>query len=229
MSTNKKLFSAGSDEWLQARLNYVTATEIGSLFKCGSKGIDKLMEEKLDPPEKIKNEFMLIGNILEPAVIESFRIRMGINVQPAHPNKTLFMWHDKARLSATPDAKLDYKDKFYNVECKTTGSKCPDRAEQNFLKWENGVPVHYAMQVHAQMAVTGARHSLIGCMGYIYPLPFVVYEITYNQEIEELMLEEVNKFWDCLENDKLFEHDSDKIKRIKKLIDDNQELVYIYK
>jgi predicted phage-related endonuclease len=221
-----KLFTQGSEEWLRERLKYITATEVACLFRMGNQSVAKLMESKLDPPEKIKNEFMTIGNILEPAVIESFRVRMNLNVQPAHPDKVVFMAHDDIRLSVTPDGKLDHNGEFYIIECKTTGSKDVDKARENFEKWKDAVPVSYALQVQAQLMVAGVDKALIGCMGYIFPLPFVVYEINKNERIQEILTEEVTRFWDCLENNKMFKYNKDYIDEVKKLLAESEEMIY---
>lgn len=219
-------FKPQSKEWLNARLKYITATESACLFEMGNKSIAKLMEEKLTPPEPIKNEFMTIGIILEPAVIESFRVRMGLPVEPAHPTDTVFITHNEHRLSATPDGKLEHEGEFYVVECKTAGSKCPERAMQNVAKWKDQCPIHYMIQVHTQLAVTGADKALIGVMGYTYPLPFIAYEITKSEEITKMLFEEADRFWHCLENDELFEVNKKYKRKLKKLLDEHAELVY---
>lgn len=219
-------FKPQSKEWLEARLKYITATESASLFELGNKSVAKLMEEKLSPPEPIKNEFMTIGIILEPAVLESFKVRMGLNVLPAHSTETVFVTHNTHRLSATPDGKLIHGGEYYLIECKTAGSKCPERAFKNVEKWKTQCPINYMIQVQTQLAVTGVDKALIGCMGYVYPLPFVVYEIKRCEEITQMLFAEADRFWDCLENDKLFTVDKEKKRRLKKLIDLSAEMVY---
>lgn len=219
-------FKPQSTEWLAARLKYVTATEAASLFELGNKSVSKLMEEKLLPPTPIKNEFMTIGIILECAVLESFKVRMGVDVQPAHPTDTVFMTHNTHRLSATPDGKLEHEGKFYIVEAKTAGSKCPERAMTNVLKWKDQCPINYMIQVQTQMAVTGIDQALIGVMGYNYPLPFIVYKLDRSEEITQMLFEEADRFWDCLENDKMFEINKQYKRKLKKLLDSHSELVY---
>lgn len=221
-------FDGPNEEWKTLRRQYITATEAASCFQIGNKSIAAIAQEKIEPVEFQKNEYMLIGNILEPSVLKAFELRMGINAQPAHPSKIVFVTHDTTRLAATPDGKyICDEGKFHLIECKTTGSKDPIKARQNFEKWRTEVPKHYALQVHTQMVVTGARHAFIGCMAYNYPLPFIAYAIHHDPRIEELLLEEVDRFWNCFDNNKVFHINSTKKKEMISLLKSTEELVYV--
>jgi len=115
------LFDGPNDEWKALRREYITATEASSLFQLGNQSIAAVAQGKLEEVTIAKNEYMLIGNILEPAVLKAFELRAGIKAEPAHPEKVVFVTHDKVRLAATPDGK--YKD--YNGKSRrTTPSRC---------------------------------------------------------------------------------------------------------
>lgn len=222
-------FDSPNEEWKAIRRQYITATEAAALFQLGNQSIAAVAQDKLFPGEPVpKNEYMLIGNILEPAVLKAFELRAGIKAYPAHPDKIVFVAHDSSRLSATPDGKYrDADGKFYVVECKTTGSENPERAVANFVKWQTEVPKNYAIQVHTQMAVTGAKAGYIGCLLYLYPVPFIAYYIEHDAELEGLILEETDRFWKCIEQDKAFYPSKAKRARVIELLSKTQHLVHL--
>ena len=131
---------------------------------------------RIPPPEE--NEFMRIGNIIEPAIAKIYMDREQIEIYPweetcVHPT---FKW-----LIAHPDY-------YYNddagkpiclIEIKNVG------ARQRF-RWEDGVPVHVVAQCVLQSLLTGInRVEVVAYFGgndlEIYPL-----KITSKQQ-ESLM------------------------------------------
>tara|TARA_Y100000310_G_scaffold239682_1_gene243389 strand:+ start:24320 stop:24982 length:663 start_codon:yes stop_codon:yes gene_type:complete len=213
------LFDSPNEEWLQLRKNYITATEMACLFKMGYKSAGKLMEEKMTLDHRIiKNEYMIIGNILEPAVLNCFKYRMGMDVGPAHPSKIVMLTDDEHRISSTPDG-VFYTDSGHQlIECKTTHRKIDE--------WLDKLPDNYNIQVHVQLLTADLDVCMIGCMQYEYPLPFVAYKVKRNKRIDAILQKEAKRFWDCFDNDKVFEADLELKKELKILLAESCELVY---
>jgi putative phage-type endonuclease len=197
-------FTDTNHEWRETRRKYITATEMASLFQLGNKSVTKLIEDKICPPEIIKNEFMTIGNILEPAVLKAFQIRCGIDARPACPDSVVMVTDEVHRIAATPDGKYFDGWDWHLIECKTTGSADLNKAKENFNKWKREIPIHYLVQVHTQMLVTGVPSAYIGCLSYFYPLPFIAYKIEASAEVQSLMREAAQRFWQCFENDEIY-------------------------
>ncbi len=225
---NVYYFDSPNEEWLALRKKYLTATESASLFQLGNKSIMAVAKEKIEPVSIQKNEFMLIGNILEPAVLNSFKLRLNMDVKPAHESKIVMVTDEFSRLSATPDGKyIDDSNRWHLIECKTTGSADPIKAVVNFNKWYEGVPKHYAIQVHTQMAVTGIKSAYIGCILYQYPLPLIVYKIDFHETVHNLLLGEAQRFWDCFDNNKIFHINAAYKHKMLKCLDESASLVFV--
>jgi len=75
--------------------------------------------------------------------------------------------------------------------------------------------------------VTRAKAGYIGCMLYQYPLPFVAYYMEHHPEIEELILEETDRFWNYMEQDKPFFASRTKRDKMVELLTKTQHLVHM--
>lgn len=218
-------FKAGSQEWLDCRRKYLTGTEVGCLFKgCGFKSWTKILEEKIEPLPPYDNPFMKIGRILEPAVLNAFKINMGISAKPVgSDDEVVMVVRESPPLSCSLDG---ITDDGIIVEAKTTGSKDYDKAVENIRKWEAGVPKQYLSQVHAQLILTETEIAYVGVLGYVYPLPFIAYEVRTTDEIREMILFAVDSFWDTLVNEAEYRVTEKIIEDYKKAIDSSARLLY---
>jgi putative phage-type endonuclease len=193
----KKLkFKNGSPEWLRIRMAHVTATDIASLFGLNPyKSANKVYKSKLVPEPAIDNIYMREGRIYEPAVFQALYME-GIEAEQPGNGEVLMMIHDDCKLSASLDGTVIKDGKMYVVEAKTTRGK--------IMSWYEQAPPYYVLQVYAQITVTGYSGGLLACLGLDSPSPLIVYYIKPNEEIQALMVEEVNRFWECIKENKEF-------------------------
>lgn len=226
MSNGKKgkeiIFEVGSLEWLEARVQNVTATEVASLFGLNKyKSANALMKDKVSP-KKIWSQHIRRGRILEPAVLQALREDMGWDVALyGGTDGVSFYQYGDARLSATPDGMLlnGKGDVTALVELKTASNVRMD-------DWDYTVPVHYALQVHAQMMCVDVDKAYIACLGAFDPFPLIVYEIRYDQHIVDKIELLVNKFWDCFDKKQKFEVDKMLKKDVTELLRMGSKRVY---
>ena len=209
-----------SVEWLAARMNFVTATEVAALF-----GLNKytsplqLQKDKLMPKEAINNQYIRMGKILEDAVLKAFDVDLGIKAQPIHSNKVVIYNLKDVKLSATPDGVFEHGDKKGLVECKSTSIK-------NFMTWEIEPPISYVLQCHAQLLCTGEEHNLLGCLATSAPMDFTAYHIKRDDEVNSLLIEEVNRFWECMHNEERFKVNTKHKQRIQEILPSTYKFLY---
>lgn len=215
-------FDPGCNEWLDKRTKYITATEVASLFSMNpSKGPKKVLKDKIEPPIRRDNKFMRAGRLLEPSVILAMQ-EAGLPAEAADPSKTVFVTHDKVKLAASMDAKMNVKEGFHIVECKTTSMK-------KFDEWEVKVPHHYALQIQTQLLVSGVDKGLIACLSYEFPFPLVIYEVRKSERIQGLILEETNRFWDCYKKGIDYVTNKEYTKEIRGILNEYEKLLLIYR
>jgi predicted phage-related endonuclease len=209
-----------SVEWLAARMNFVTATEVSMLF-----GVDKynsptqLQRNKIIPKEAIKNKYIRMGILLEDSVLKAFRYDLGIDAQPIHNSKVVIYNLKDVKLSATPDGVFKHGDKKGLIECKSTSIK-------NFRNWEIEPPISYVLQCHAQLLCTGEEHNLLGCIATSDPMDFTAYHIKRDDEVNALLIEEVNRFWECMHNEEKFNVNIKHKKRIQEILPSTYKFLY---
>lgn len=223
---NKIQFKAQSQEWLDFRKKHITGTEVACLFRgMGFKSAAAIMKEKLEPPELFDNRFMKIGRILEPAVLNAFKLNLGIDAQPpCEGDNVTVLVHDKVPLSCTLDG---VTPEGFVIEAKTTGGTTVEKAQANVEKWLDHVPYNYALQIHTQMLLAGTETGYIGVLGYFYPVPFIAYKVTRNRFVEKCIIRAVELFWESFhDEDKLFSIPAHIPGELKKALDSSAELVY---
>lgn len=221
----KHEFTAQSQEWLEFRRQNITGTEVACLFKgMGFKSASKIMEEKLSPPESFDNRFMHIGRIMEPAVLNAFKLLLNIDAQPASEgDKVTVLRHPELALSCTLDG---VTSEGHVVEAKTTGGVTIEKAMANVGKWVDHVPYNYALQVHTQMILAEADTGYIGVLGYYYPVPFIAYKVQRNEFVEKCILRAVDLFWDAYYNNTVYEIPAEIPGKLKSALDSSAELIY---
>lgn len=229
MSQGVKVFKFPevNKEWLLLRQKYITATESACLFQMGNMSAATLMETKMTDPEPIKNEFMLIGNIMEDSVLNSFKHRAGINALPADPDNIIMLVRDDIRLSATPDGKAVIDGIPYLIECKTIGGMSLVNAKKRFLTWLDNPPLNYILQVQTQLLVSGVDQAMIGGMAYFFPVPFIIYEIRKSEKVHELLSEYAKRFWHCFETDEIYEVTEEVKTELKEALIESCEILYL--
>lgn len=180
-------FKHGSKEWLALRKKVITATEIAALVGLHQyKSLNALLKKEDDVP-LIDNKYMRGGRIAEPGCVVS-AAEAGFNIEEAAPRGMVEMVIDDSGLiSASLDAVCwDPKLGKIIVECKSTENK--DR----FFQWVDGnLPAHYLLQLQTQMGCMHLNYGYyVGMLGQL-PNPTVIYKITFNKRIFELLKENV--------------------------------------
>ena len=138
---------------------------------------------RIPPPEE--NDFMRIGNIIEPAIAKIYMNQEQIEIFPweetcVHPT---FEW-----LIAHPDYYYNDDDgkPICLIEIKNVG------ARQRF-RWEDGVPVHVVAQVVLQSLLTGINR--VEVVAYFGGNDLEIYPLTITSKQQESLLTKVSLFW----------------------------------
>lgn len=169
------------------RIYNITATEMATLFGLNQYESPKTLIDKKNNPVSINNMHIRRGKLKEPSVLEAFYLDMGLKTSRHFEGTKQLSDH---RIAATPDAYV--KNTVNVVECKSVTTR-------NIEKWYDAVPTHYHMQVLVQMLVMESDHGYIGALEegdpYDCEYRFIAWKIERNTRIEQLMKEEVDRFW----------------------------------
>lgn len=140
----------GTDEWLQARLGVVTASNFSKVFTTTGKLstsreglINQLIAENLtnQPTDFFKSEAMARGNELEPQARSMFELMMDVDVQEVGLIKM-----DGYEIGCSPDGLFD--DTGIEIKCPLPATHCA------YLRAEK-LPTTYVQQVQGTMFVLG--------------------------------------------------------------------------
>lgn len=200
------------------RTKNITATDMAALFGLNKYSSPaKMLENKINPVPVVNNHVRR-GKLHEPAVLEAFLLDMGMDTV-RHVGGTIKLAGH--RIAATPDAYVAGSSSV--VEAKSIMSHTFDR-------WYDEVPPNYHVQVFTQMLVKDSERGYIGALEAGDPRDceyrFIAWEISRDDEIEELMKTEVARFWKSVEDGALFRVDSKIKKRMIELMIPTARLVY---
>lgn len=134
------------DEWLTARQNVLTATDIARLHTGGAGTWATIRAEKAGQRNDFDNRYMQWGREREPVLNEYARMFVDSTLTP---NDKLLVSTDDPRIGATPDM---LGDDVIN-EDKTSKFPMPDMSAGLNL---TGTALKYYVQVQVQLMVTGA-------------------------------------------------------------------------
>lgn len=174
----------GSAEWLTHRKNFVGASDAAIIL-----GISpwvtpyQLWEDKLGmAPPKEENFYMRRGSDMEPLARAAFEEEHGIDVFP----QIVYHKEHDFLMASLDGLSLDKKTA---VEIKCPGPKSHKQALDGI------VPPHYMPQLQHQLACIGLPmlyyYSFDGEKG-------VTIEVQRDDEYIEQMIEEEEKFWECV-------------------------------
>ena len=184
----KKLVSTvGMDEkiWLAYRKKGIGGSDAGAV--CGLNPYRSAMAVYLDKTteetEQVDNEAMRQGRAFEDYVARRFMEASGKKVRRANAifynEQYPFMLADVDRMVVGENAGL---------ECKTASPYMADH-------WKNGqIPIHYELQSHHYMVVTGADCWYIAVL--IYGREFKWYRIERDEELINYLIEVERDFWE---------------------------------
>jgi predicted phage-related endonuclease len=140
----------GSDEWLQARVGVVTASNFSKVFTTAGKLstsreglVNQLVAENLinAPTATFKSEAMERGNELEPQARAMFELLMGVEVEEVG----LIKMKDH-EIGCSPDGLFD--DTGIEIKCPLPATHCA------YLRADK-LPTTYVQQVQGTMLVLG--------------------------------------------------------------------------
>jgi putative phage-type endonuclease len=171
-------------EWLAYRRQGVGGSDAGAVcgFNPYSTEISVFLDKSNPDTEDFDNEAMRQGRDLENYVAERFMEATGFKVRKMN----VIYYNEKYPFM------LANVDRFLvgnnvGLECKTTNSL-------NSSKWNNGeVPVHYQLQCHHYMAVTGAKAWYIAVL--ILGKEFKYVRIDRDEEIIKSLIAIEENFW----------------------------------
>lgn len=187
----KKLDVKSKDEWLAKRLNYVTATDVGTILGKNTYDTrESLLGDKLFGKAPIVNRTHINrGTAAERPIIENFAKQYRIPFR--HPLEfvvsTRYPW-----LACTPDAiaRIDGETTLLEV-------KAPAKP------WRE-VPQSYIWQVKAQLMVTGLQKGLIVSAQYDEKTKRVTnistYEVGLSKFEETQIATECHRFWKIMQD-----------------------------
>ncbi len=192
---NNKLFFRGDPEWKARRRQFITATDMASLFGLNKYSSPaKVLDSKFNPTFS-DNAFTRMGRILEPAVGEAVLDSINTEVKFFAERAGNRIYYDEStRIAATPDGyigeSIEKIDKI--VELKST-------SHSNIKKWYKDPPLHYLTQLATQCYLIGVGSGLLAILSPVYPtLPVLILELSLTQSMVDLMISEVKRFWDSV-------------------------------
>jgi putative phage-type endonuclease len=189
-----------SVEWLDARYNMITASEIASILDCNiyESSYDLLLR-KLKPVEELSNSVLEWGIMFEPIAIEFYQFS-NEKVYPVglvtHPK---YSW-----LGASPDGVL-LSNKLLEI-------KCP-----RFRKIGGKIPLYYWIQMQIQMEVCDMDTCIYN------EFEFYLYKdiIEYENDIECKYVQNTMRYKDETKHYKFIGAHLETVKRDKKWFVDN--------
>jgi len=173
----------GSEEWLQARLGVVTASNFSKVFTTAGKLstsreglINQLIAENLTqkPTEVYKTDAMARGTELEPQARAMFEIMMGVDVEEVGLIK--MKGHD---IGCSPDGLFSdgYGATGLEVKCPLPATHCA------YLR-EDKLPTNYVQQVQGTMLILGLERYFF--MSFHPEMKPLIIEVKRDDKLLEL-------------------------------------------
>jgi putative phage-type endonuclease len=177
------------EAWLALRKQSVGSSEAAAVLGvCPYRAPIDVWQEKLGlAAPQPENEAMRWGRRLEPLLAEAYQERTCQSIAGTQ----LFYRHPAVPwMTATVDAVTD-GDRL--VEFKTTSSWAKDWGPEEDCR----VPEPYLVQVHHQLAVTGAREADVAVL--VGGQRFRVYPVARDEGLIQAILDGEERFWRCVE------------------------------
>lgn len=169
----------GSEEWLQARLGVVTASNFSKVFTTTGKLstsreglINQLIAENLTnkPTDVFKSDAMARGNELEPQARAMFEVMMGVDIEEVG----LIKLRDH-EIGCSPDGLFD--DTGIEIKCPLPATHCA------YLR-SNKLPSTYVQQVQGTMFVLGLERYFF--MSFHPEMKPLIIEVKKDEKLLEL-------------------------------------------
>lgn len=195
------------EEWLSCREGHIGASEAGAIIGVGfiSK-IDlwKIKTGRAQPKDLSGNEAVAYGNRAEDALRQLFMAK--------HPELRLdYRPYDFVYQSERPWLRATLDGELYDTETGQRGileiktATCLSKAD--WAKWNGRVPDGYYAQITEQLLATGFDFAVLfaeltGADGNSQIRTYVFYRYDMQEDMDYL-LKEAEKFWHCVETDKI--------------------------
>lgn len=183
----------GSEEWLNARLRIITASQVGKLVTPKTKKIANnedsrgIVYEKL--AERITgrtddfflSKYMDIGNNFEPFARDLYSEK----VSPVREVGFIVRDFGDFKIGYSPDGLVDEGEGLIEV-------KCPSRNIHVKGICSGGIPAMYTMQMQTGMLVTGRKWC--DYVSYFNGMKLNVVRMHADEELQDLIVEAVGVF-----------------------------------
>lgn len=135
------LKSDSREEWLEQRTQFLTATDIATLYNGGPKAWENTAQSKQEIPDDFDNQYLRWGREREESIANYVRTFVDSSLEP---NDQLFVSTKHPKIAATPDmVSRDAVGDVFSAEIKTT--------KTDLTK----IPLKYLIQMEVQMLVLG--------------------------------------------------------------------------
>lgn len=183
------------DDWVKRRKDYIGSSEISTILGLNpfETPLQLWCRKTGKLPDTEQNDYMLIGNHLEPVVANIFQRR---EQKPVKYVGQTFVHESIPWASATPDYWImGISDAPEGIlECKTTSF-------YNESKWEDEIPNQAHTQTIWQLGVTGLHEAYVACLVGADPKKFYCKEVKFDKSIWEQMIDCAGKFVQMVDND----------------------------
>jgi len=216
---------ANSPEHNELRAEHVCGTDMPRLLGWDeNKTIKGIIASKKGDKIVPSNLHIEIGHYLEAAAYVALK-RCGIPVEPADPQKAVFISNPHYRIGSTVDGKANMYHGFFIVEIKSTFMPT------KWKKWQDNAPLNNWIQVQTQLLSSGIKRALLACICHALPMPLIVYEIHENLELQAIMKQAGTEFWDCFNSGRKYKVNKHIKERVKQLYEEaiaNLEISLFY-
>ena len=175
----------GTEEWLDVRKGVFTASEMGvwitsdkrnktqekAAFFVICRNLAEMSGCELEP--FFENWAMRRGTALEPEARQFYTEETGNKVEQVG-----FALHDNGGFGCSPDGFIDDRKGMLQIKCPVPNTHC------KYLL-EPGLPDTHKVQVHFEMAVTGAQYN--DFYAYCPGLPSMLYRVERDEYTESIL------------------------------------------
>jgi putative phage-type endonuclease len=173
------------ETWLQRRRDAVGASEVAALLGIeGAWGTPMdVYNSKVLGIEQEDTPQMMMGREIEASIAKLYAEETGRTIHVPEPYQILR--HESAPLAATLD-RLVVVPWTGPLQLKSVGMSLA-------REWGDEPPLHYAVQVQAEMACSAHKRGALA--GWVGGQNLVHYDLVVDPEFQKVMLEEVECFW----------------------------------
>ncbi len=172
-------------DWLERRRRAIGASEVAAVLGvAGAWGTPlSVYLSKVQGEEAEETDQMLMGRETEAAIAKLYAKTTGRKIHTPDPYQ--IMRHDSAPFAATLD-RLIAEPWVGPLQLKSVGMSMA-------REWGDEPPLHYAVQVQAEMACSGHKQGALA--GWVGGQNLVHYDLLVDKDFQQVMLESVERFW----------------------------------